>query len=112
MKEKKAFLITLTVVVEVDDTPEDGMSELDRLQNRLIDVVAEVSGLHPPLGWQTSWTTELDPLTTNCGQCTVCKSWVTDRESPEPIEGLDNGARVEGQLLCSEHLPPGHPYAF
>jgi hypothetical protein len=111
---KKTFLMTLTVVVEASDQETSrGLSELEELEQRLIESVDVALGSPPPpLGWQITWSTELAPASINCGQCAVCGGWVTDRERPDPLKGLGNGARVEGRLLCDEHLPPGHRLAF
>jgi hypothetical protein len=111
---KKTFLVTLTVAVEASDQESSsGLSELEELEQRLIQSVdTALDTPSRPLGWQVTWSTELDPAAINCGQCTVCGGWVTDRERPDPVKGLCNGARVEGQLLCDEHLPAGHRLAF
>jgi len=111
---KKTFLVTLTVAVEASDQESSsGLSELEELEQRLIQSVdVALESPSPPLGWQVTWSTELDPTSINCGQCAVCGGWVTDRERPDPLKGLGNGARVEGRLLCDEHLPPGHRLAF
>lgn len=65
-----------------------------------------------PAEWQSTRFLTLDPSTNNCGQCTECQSWVTDRELPDAIAGLCNGACVNGRLLCDEHLPNDHRWAF
>jgi hypothetical protein len=111
---KKTFLVTLTVAVEASDQQSSsGLSELEELEQRLIQSVdVALESPSPPLGWQVTWSTELDPASLNCGQCAVCGGWVTDRERSDPLKGLGNGARVDGQLLCDEHLPPGHRLAF
>ncbi|HEX8700245.1 MAG TPA: hypothetical protein VF815_15470 [Myxococcaceae bacterium] len=111
---RKTFLVTLTVAVEAsDEESRSGLSELEELEQRLIESVdAALGNPERPLGWQATWSTELDPASINCGQCAVCGSWVTDRERPDSHIGLCNGARVEGRLLCDEHLPPGHRWAF
>lgn len=44
----------------------------------------------------------------NCGRCAICGTWCTDRERPGTILQISYGARVEGKLLCDEHLPEGH----
>jgi len=111
---KKTFLVTLSVLVEASDQESNsGLSELEELEQRLIESAdAALGAPERPLGWQATWSTELDPSAINCGQCAVCGGWVTDWERPDPLKGLSNGARVEEQLLCDEHLPPGHRQAF
>ncbi len=63
-------------------------------------------------GWQSSTLAYLDVEGVNAGRCAVCGDWVTDVEKPSPLEGLSRGASVKGRLLCDEHLPPDHPWAF
>lgn len=41
-----------------------------------------------------------------------CGQWTTDREKPDSIVGLSNGATINGRLLCDECLPPKHKWAF
>ena len=62
--------------------------------------------------WTSSSLAVLDPNYANCGKCSNCGGWTTDREKENPIEGLSNGATVEGLLLCDECLPKGHRWAF
>jgi hypothetical protein len=54
----------------------------------------------------------LAPEIMNCVKCSSCGAWTTDREKDEPIEGLTNGATVDGKLLCDECLPEDHKWAF
>jgi hypothetical protein len=110
---KKTFLMTLTVAVEAsDEEPDSGLSELGQLEHRLAAALDVALDQPAPLGWQALWSLELDPASSNCGQCAECGGWVTDREQPEPLAGLCNGARVNGRLLCDEHLPKEHRWAF
>ena len=62
--------------------------------------------------WNSSSSWVLDPVRMNCGKCARCGAWVTDRKKPDPVAGLTNGAYVGGELLCGEHLPKGHRWAF
>lgn len=106
---KKTFLVTLSLVVEAsNERPETGPSELQQLIRRLQDAATAVLN-HPdsPLGVQSTMDVELNPSHLNCGQCAECGSWVTDEERPDREKALRKGARVDGRLLCREHLPPG-----
>ncbi|WPB82251.1 hypothetical protein KYC5002_24435 [Archangium violaceum] len=110
---KKTLLVTLTVAVEASDEElASGLSELAQVERSLTRAVNAALEQPRPLGWQTVRSSELDPASSNCGRCTRCGGWVTDRDRPEPLDGLGNGARVDGQLLCDEHLPEGHRWAF
>lgn len=62
--------------------------------------------------WESIYHLVLNPVTMNCGQCYKCHRWTTDRERSNYVEGLCNGATVDGVLLCDECLPKGHPWAF
>lgn len=106
-------LLTLSVVVEADDQlGPNGDSELDDALNRLIDAAQSAMPAEHPLGVSMAWSTTLDPRAVNCGQCGECGAWTTDLDAPEPVAGLSHGARIEGRLLCDDHLPEGHPHAF
>lgn len=110
-KTRKTFLIMVSVVVETTGDPSGpgaGEVALDRLLKLASDAVPSLS----PGGFQSAWSRELDPSAGNCGQCVECGAWVTDCDRPERIAGLTNGARVDGRLLCDEHLPRGHRWAF
>ena len=114
MTMRKTFLVTLTFAVDADDSKPagGGLPEIERIERRLVERAEAELGATHPLGWQAAWHLELNPLEVNCGQCSVCKGWVSDVERPNPLRGLGIGARVEGRLLCDEHLPAGHPLAF
>lgn len=64
------------------------------------------------LEWEGISTILLEPRNTNCGRCNNCNKWVTNREQEEHIDELNNGAIVNGQLLCDECLPEDHRWAF
>lgn len=63
--------------------------------------------------WASSTIVPLDGAD-GYGQCAVCNRWVYDAELADglPRGGVSRGARVDGQLRCDEHLPPGHPLCF
>lgn len=106
-------LLTLSVIVEADDEYDtEGDSELDDLINRLIDAGQAAIAVEHPLGVSMAVSTTLDPKAINCGQCAECSTWTTDLDASEPVPGLSHGARVDGRLLCDDHLPEGHEHAF
>ncbi len=107
-----ASLLTLSVVVDASlDGGGAPLSPAEILAQKIERAIAEaLGGEHA--GVQIVSFAALDPTTTNCGRCAQCGAWVTDRERPEPNRGLTNGAVVDGRLLCDEHLPPGHRWAF
>lgn len=108
------FLIALNVLIEVvppvGGEPDETAEELAR---RLEEAIIGILGDQPPhLGWQSTRVLRVDDPRLNSGQCAVCGIWVTDLEAPEPVGGLVNGARIDDRLLCDEHLPAGHRWAF
>lgn len=106
-------LLTLSVIVEADDAFDaNGHSELDEAINRLIDAGQAALPAEHPLGVSMALSTTLDPNAINCGQCVECGVWATDLDMTEPVAGLSHGARVDGRLLCDDHLPEGHQHAF
>jgi hypothetical protein len=54
----------------------------------------------------------LNEATLNCGHCHNCNCWCTDKEKPNSISQLCNGAVYDGKLLCDECLPKNHRWAF
>lgn len=105
-------LLTLSLIVNADDEFDaQGGSELDDALNRLIDAAQAALPAKHPLGVSMAWSTTLDPNSLNCGQCAECQAWVTDVEASDHLPGLIHGARVDGRLLCDDHLPAGHPHA-
>ena|SRR5437773_224042 len=65
------------------------------------------------VSWQSMSFMPLDGRA-DCGRCAVCNRWVYDAQSlaNDTPTGISAGAIVEGRLLCDEHLPPDHPFAF
>lgn len=105
---KRSLLVNISVIVEVEETElTDDDEALQQVTARLIEAVEAVV----PDGWESAREIVLD-ANVNCGRCAACDGWVTDRERPEPIDGLCNGAVHDGRLLCDEHLPPDHRWAF
>ena len=112
---KKTVLISIAVLIEIEEEElNKDFNELDQLTNTLSAEIDEKLGFEEgsPLGWLSTKTITLDVNSMNCGRCSVCNSWVTDREKPDHIPELCNGAVYDGQLLCDEHLPKDHKWAF
>ena len=112
---KKTILIRVSALVEIDDVEVDkDANQLDKLMYGLKENVDDLLGYDKALnlGWISTQTIALDENTMNCGKCYICNSWVTDREKPNYVHGLNNGAIYNGKLLCDEHLPDGHRWAF
>jgi hypothetical protein len=112
MKEKRTVLVRryhLVEVVEEELIKEDGL--LDELVREVSnDVELHVIGEAVLMKWQGTDVIPLLPELSNCGTCQSCGAWVTDRENENPIEGLTNGAVVDGKLLCEECLPEDHTW--
>lgn len=60
----------------------------------------------------SSSETHIEEPWVNAGPRAKCNAWTTDMERQDPVRGLEPGARINGVLLCNEHLPPDHPIAF
>lgn len=112
---KKALMYRVSYLVEIEEG-EAGDRELRRnmgniMWERLPKEGIALDKTHTA-DWQSTTELLLDPLTMNCGRCAKCRGWTTDREKPDPVAGLCNGATVNGELLCDECLPAGHRWAF
>lgn len=107
-------MLTFNVLIEIPD--EEGIDIFDRPipdYNTVFNAVDSALGNLPKhLGWISSSFMEIGTPGMNSGRCVICGAWVTDREKPKPISGLCNGATVDGNLLCDEHLPAEHRWAF
>ena len=112
---KKTILIKPSILVEIEeDELEKDFNKLDQIADEIVQNIETVieSNNQSHLGWQSTRFRILEEDKMNCGRCAVCNSWVTDREKENPIFGLSNGAVYNGQLLCDEHLPHDHRWAF
>ena len=114
---KKSVLLVMSFSIEVEeDYLEKDLPEYIKVENSLINLFEEKMTVDDSKfgssKWESSYVIELDEKTINCGRCAVCGAWVTDREKENHIPQLCNGATVNGQLLCDEHLPKGHKWAF
>lgn len=111
----ESFLITVNVIIDrqIHYDSDEPYVEVDAFSDQLIeDIEAFVTKQPGSQRWVSSSLVTLGLRGSNSGQCAICGTWVTDREKPDPIYGLCNGATVDGKLLCDEHLPKDHRWAF
>lgn len=114
MDNKKAVLIRVSYLLELS---EEEINTDDSILDKITDQISESKDLHIDnvdifLEWNSTSSLILDPINFNCGRCSNCGQWTTDREKPDVIGGICNGATFEGRLLCDECLPPDHRWAF
>ncbi|WP_339198114.1 hypothetical protein MKY95_08335 [Paenibacillus sp. FSL P4-0176] len=110
MKEmnKKTYLVNIAYLIDLTD------EEYKEFDGELTPILENETTIRRDLKlhWESSSSVLLDPEAMNCGRCAKCNSWVTDRDKPNHIDELNNGAVVEGQLLCDECLSEEHRWAF
>lgn len=114
MEKKKTVLIKVAYLVELT---EEEINSDGNVLDRLSDLISEdkklvINQKVIELEWNHTSALILDPNKPNCGKCSKCGQWVTDREKPDAIAELCNGATVDGKLLCDECLPYDHRWAF
>lgn len=111
---KKTVLINASFLVEVDETEvlkDFGM--IDQVTNELCQgQTIKIGTSEVSVEWESSSTVVLDSVSMNCGQCSTCGRWTTDREKSDPLLQLCNGASYEGELLCDDCLPEDHRWSF
>lgn len=114
MESKKTVLINVAYLLELpEEELKDENGLLDKLTNQICsDKKLEVEQGEYELSWNTTTSLTLDSESLNCGKCSKCGQWTTDRDKKEAIKGLTNGASVDGKLLCDECLPSSHRWAF
>lgn len=114
MQEKKTVLIRVAYMVELPEkeiNSDNGI--LDKITREISEsknLIIDEKGIE--LHWNSTSSLMLDSENFNSGKCSKCGQWVTDREKPDAVEGLCNGATVDGKLLCDECLPSDHRWAF
>lgn len=112
MKDKKTVLIRVAYLIDLPSDAIDSDNDiLDNISNELSENI-RLNEEDLLLEWESTSSLVLDPSSFNCGRCSNCGRWTTDREKDEYIPSLCNGATVDGKLLCDECLPSDHPYAF
>ena len=112
---KKTVLVNVGVLIEVEESElQKDFGEADITVNKINEAIDRELAYEESsqLGCQSSSFIELDSDNVNCGRCAECACWVTDCEKPGRVKNLNIGAVWEGRLLCDEHLPKGHRWAF
>ena len=109
---KKTVLINVSFLVEVDETEvRKDFGMIDQITNKLCHDQNIIIGTSE-VEWESSSTVVLDTGSMNCGQCSTCGRWTTDREKSDPLLQLCNGASFEGELLCDDCLPEDYRWSF
>ena len=112
----KTFLFTVSYLIDVEDDFQLGTEEGDKFERLVMHTLSKDPGEKIDdtnfAKWAQCRYGILDTQTMNCGKCGKCGAWTSDREKEDPIRELQIGATVEGVLLCDEHLPKGHRWAF
>jgi hypothetical protein len=112
----KTVLFTVSYLLEVDENLLKGTDDAEAFRETVFQKLSKhgrkkVDANHSAK-WNSSLFVVLDPENMNCGKCSNCGAWTTDREKDSIITGLSNGATYDGALLCDECLPRGHRWAF
>lgn len=114
MDNKKTILVKVSYLVELPKAKinsDDGLR--DKIVNKLCDSrKVQIDGRETILHWNSTSSLVLEPENLNCGKCSKCGQWTTDREKTDTVAGICNGATVDGKLLCDECLPSDHKWAF
>lgn len=111
MKDTETILIQVSYILKL---PPGEFQREGGVRNKLSDKIDKDIPMQEDtvLQWHKTAATLLDAGYTNCGRCSGCGVWTSDRERPDFIQGLSIGAVVDGKLLCNQCLPAGHPLAF
>lgn len=114
MEEKKKVLLKVAYLIEL---PEEEVNNDNGLLDKIIGRIGEDKNLiidknEIEVKWNSTTSMILESDELNCGKCINCGQWTTDRDSPDAIKGLCNGARIDGKLFCDECLPSDHRWAF
>lgn len=111
-ENKKTVLISVGIlaVLTIEELHKDD-GELFQIERQIEEAIEELEATYH-MKWQSTGSVVLDPERMNCGLCSTCSQWTTDREKPNAILELCYGATVEGKLLCDDCLPKGHRWAF
>ncbi len=114
MNKKNTVLIKVSYLIDLSETAintNEGL--LDKIINEISDdKKLKIDNIYLLLNWNGTSSLILDPKNFNCGKCSNCGQWTTDREKPEALEGICNGATVDDKLLCDECLPSDHRWSF
>lgn len=114
MENKKTVLIRVSYLVELSEAEtnsDDGLH--DKIVNKLCESrKLQIEDGEAILHWNSASSLVLEPENLNCGKCSKCEQWTTDREKPDAVADICNGATVNGKLLCDECLPSDHRWVF
>lgn len=111
--KKKTVLINVSYLVDLSEEEinnDNGI--LDKITNFINDKILHIDDKDILLEWSSTSSLILDSAILNCGKCSNCGQWTTDREKLNIIEGICNDATVDGKLLCDDCLPCDHKWAF
>lgn len=114
MQENRTVMIRVSYLVEL---PNKEIAAENGILENIIDNLCETRDLfinnnNITIEWNSTSSLILEPMEMNCGKCSNCGQWTTDREKPNSIDGLCNGATIGGELLCDSCLPSDHIWAF
>jgi len=112
----KTVLFNVSYLIEVEEDLLNSSTEAERFREVVFQKLSKHSKKKVDEKHSAKWTRSsfivLDSEKMNCGKCSNCGGWTTDKEKENPIEGLCNGATNDGALLCDECLPQRHRWAF
>lgn len=102
----KTILFKASYLIEVEDELLLDTDEADQFRDLVFDTLSKnrkkkIDNTHIAY-WKSSSYTALYPDKRNCGKCENCGAWTTDRDLPDPIDGLSDGARINSRLLCDQ----------
>lgn len=114
MGKKETVMVKVAYLVEVEkDEICSGESTIDQVISKIgVDETLDIEGKKVELQWIQTSANTLDEDKENCGKCSVCGAWTTDRDKDGCISELSDGAVFEGQLKCDICLPQDHRWAF
>ena len=108
----KTALFTVSYLIEIEDSLLKNNEESEKFNALIFEKLSKnqrkkIDETHIAR-WNNSSYIVLDTEKFNCGKCSKCGGWTTDKEKENSIDGLSNGATVEGALFCDECLPRRH----
>ncbi|WP_214762662.1 hypothetical protein [Exiguobacterium sp. s146] len=111
---KKTILINASFLVDIEETEiYKDFGIIDQVTNELCQGQTIQIGMNEVnVEWESCSTVVLDPGAMNCGRCSTCGRWTTDREKNNVLLQLSNGATFEGELRCDDCLPENHRWSF
>jgi len=109
-------LFTVSYLIDVEEKLLKGTVAADSFNERVFQKLSKnrrkkIDETHSAK-WEKSSFIVLNPKKMNCGKCNSCGGWTTDKEKENPVNGLSDGATVDGLLFCVQCLPKDHKLAF